>query len=123
MANLEISGKLLLKLAEQSGEGKNGTWRKQDFVIETQEQYPKKVCFSAWGDKVKTLQDISIGEEVKVYFNVESREYNGKWYTDLKIWRLDILEGDTVNPPPTDGDLDSAFPTDGAGDTSDDLPF
>ena len=55
---LEISGKLLQILPEQTGTGKNGQWIKQDFIIETQEQYPRKVCFSAWGDKAALVKNL-----------------------------------------------------------------
>lgn len=86
---LELSGKLLQVLPLQSGTGKNGNWQKQDFVIETADQYPKKVCFSAWSDKVDALKKIEPGTIVKVAFNAESREFNGKWYTDLRIWKIE----------------------------------
>lgn len=86
---LELSGKLLQVLPLQSGTGKNGNWQKQDFVIETNDQYPKKVCFSAWSDKVDVLKKIEPGTMVKVAFNAESREFNGKWYTDLRIWKIE----------------------------------
>ena len=87
--SLEISGKLVAKLQQQSGQGKNGTWIKQDFIIETQEQFPKKLCISLWGDKAKDLDNIAIGETLKAGINVESREFNGKWYTDVKAWRIE----------------------------------
>jgi hypothetical protein len=48
----ELTGKVLQVLPEQTGTGRNGQWSRQDFIVETQEQFPKKVCFSAWGDKV-----------------------------------------------------------------------
>ncbi len=97
---LEITGKLLQKLAEQTGEGKNGVWKKQDFIIETNDQFPKKVCISAWGDKVNNLSQVNSGDEITVSFNVESREYNGKWYTDLKAWKIDGSgSNSTIDPP------------------------
>ena len=66
---LEISGKLIKKLPEVTGTGKNGTnWIKQEFVIETQDQYPKKVCMSVWGDKTQDLTPVQEGEIVKVQF-------------------------------------------------------
>jgi hypothetical protein len=86
---LEITGKVVTLLQEQTGTGKNGNWVKQDFVIETVEQYPKKVCFSSWGDKAALVKGLQAGQNVKVSFNVESREFNGKWYTDLRIWKLE----------------------------------
>jgi hypothetical protein len=92
---LEISGKIISILPEQTGAGKNGNWVKQDFVIETTDQYPKKVCFSAWGDKAAQVKGLLPGLSVKVSFNAESREFNGKWYTDLRIWKLETNSGNT----------------------------
>ena len=87
---LELSGKLIKKMSEVTGTGKNGTnWVKQEFVLETQDQYPKKVCMSVWGDKTQDLTPIQEGEIVKVQFNVESREYNERWYTEIRAYRLD----------------------------------
>lgn len=86
--SIEITGKLIKKLAEQTGEGKFGKWIKQEFVIETTDQYPKKVCFAAWGDKTDALKQINDGETITVSFNPESREYNERWYTDLKAWKI-----------------------------------
>jgi hypothetical protein len=127
--SLEISGKIVKILPEQTGSGKNGMWKKQDFVIETTEQYPKKVCISAWGDKVDALQNYSAGEDVKVSFNVESREYNEKWYTDIKVWKLESAaagsSGNNISPKAekqseSKSDVDT-FHADSGGE--DDLPF
>jgi len=88
---LEIEGKVFKKLTEQSGDGKNGKWVKQDFILETIESFPKKINFSAWGDKVDTVRSLQINDVVKVQFFAESREFNERWYTDLKVWRIDKL--------------------------------
>ncbi|NLA24971.1 MAG: DUF3127 domain-containing protein, partial [Bacteroidales bacterium] len=74
---MEITGKILQILPTQSGEGKNGPWQKQDFVIETFSDYPKTVCFTTWNNRVE-LDKMSVGEKIKVFFDAESREYNGK---------------------------------------------
>lgn len=88
---LEITGKVSQILPLESGEGKNGTWKKQYFVIEYMDgQYPKKVCIQLWGDKTDILKSLQPGTDVKVAFNVESREYNGRWYTDVKAWRVEV---------------------------------
>jgi hypothetical protein len=84
---MEITGKIINILPEETGQGKNGLWKKQSFIIETQEQFPKKVCIINWGDKVD-LKSNGINSEVTVSINVESREFNGKWYTDVKAWRM-----------------------------------
>jgi len=86
--SLEVSGKVFVVLPEQTGQGKNGPWVKQDFVIETEEQFPKKACFSVWGDKVSELKNLKQGEQITVGFNIESREFNNKWYTDLRAWKI-----------------------------------
>jgi len=86
---LEIEGIVFKILPEQTGEGRNGRWVKQDFIIETQEQFPKKICFSAWGDRTDTLKLLKEREKVKVSFAPESREFNEKWYTDLRAWRIE----------------------------------
>ena len=121
---LELSGKLIQMLPLQSGTGKNGNWQKQDFVIETNDQYPKKVCFSAWSDKVDVLKNIPVGSSVKVAFNAESREFNGKWYTDLRIWKIEA-SGGSNNSGPGDDYYKSVVPPaeNNLEPTPDDLPF
>jgi len=119
--SLEISGKVFKVMAEQSGPSKNGTnWVKQDFVIETEEQYPKKVCFSAWGDKSETVKKFRNGDRVKIAFNVESREYNEKWYTDLRPWKIDILGAGEASAPSSEP---SVQPNAFQSSSEDVLPF
>jgi hypothetical protein len=86
---LEITGRLVKIMPQQTGSGSRGNWVKQEFVIETTEQYPKKVCCSLWGDKAESLKNYREGDEVKVSFNLESREYNERWYTDVRAWKLE----------------------------------
>ena len=87
---MEITGKLIQKLPVQSGVSTSGNnWSKAEFVIETVEQYPKKVCANLWGDRAKALDQFQLGSLITVSFDLESREYNGRWYTDVKAWRVD----------------------------------
>ena len=87
---MELTGKLIQVLEEVGGEGKNGKWSKCDFVIETvADKYPKKVCITAWGDLIGTVKAMPIESEIKVSFDISSREYNGKWYTDVKAWKVE----------------------------------
>lgn len=85
---MEITGKIIRILPMQSGQGRNGEWRKQDFVLETNEQYPKKVCFTVWGDKIDMF-NIQMDEELVVSITIESREYNERWYTNVQAWKVD----------------------------------
>ena len=86
---MEISGKIIAVLEEKSGEGKSGTWRSQDAVIETVEQYPKKIAFNMYGDKIVQVQ---IGQEATVSFDIESKEFNGRWFTNLKAWKVEVKD-------------------------------
>lgn len=90
---LNITGKVTKVMIAQTGSGKKGAWVKQDFIIETSDQYPKTICFTAWGDLADTVSGLKPGQEVTVSFNPESREYNGKYYTDLKAWKIDTSFG------------------------------
>lgn len=87
---LEIEGTLFQKLPVQSGNSARGPWSKQEFVLEYPDgNYTAKACFMAWGvEKVQDLAKYQVGDKVKVSFNLKSREYNGRWYNDLQIWRL-----------------------------------
>jgi hypothetical protein len=106
---LELTGKITHVLAEKSGTSSRGAWRKQEFVIEIPGEYPKQVCFMVWGDRIDQFA-ITEGEELTVHFDLESREYNGRWYTDVKAWRVDrsaqqpAAQPDIAPaPPPVDG--------------------
>ncbi len=91
----ELVGKLIKVLPEVTGQGKNGPWSKQEFVIETLDsQYPKKVCMTAWGEKVADLKQYADGDMLKATFSAESREYNERWYTELRAFRIELVEGD-----------------------------
>lgn len=99
---LEITGKLIQKLELQSGVGRTGnSWQKQEFIIETMEQYPKKICANLWGDKVDNLSSINIGEVITISVSIESREFNGRWYTDVKTWKIERPAANPTQPVQT----------------------
>ncbi len=89
---LSISGKVIDVLQEMSGEGRNGPWRKRDFIIETQDNYPKTICMTQWGDQIDATQ-VQKGDLIKAHIDIQSREYNGRWYTDVKAWRVEQDSG------------------------------
>ncbi|MEO0423580.1 MAG: DUF3127 domain-containing protein [Pseudomonadota bacterium] len=96
---MELTGKITHVLPEVSGNSARGAWRKQEYVIEIPGEYPKQVCFMVWGDKIDQFQ-IQEGQELTVHFDLESREYNGRWYTDVKAWRIQQGEGAQASSPP-----------------------
>lgn len=122
---MEIQGRIIQLLDEQSGQGRNGTWRKRDYVLETDGQYPKKVCFNLWGEKIDQYP-VSVGDKVTLHFDIESREFNGRWYTDVKGWKIDKGQAASADAPPMPEEF--VVPDDiSAGDSplpeEDDLPF
>ena len=116
----EISGKIFTILPSQSGQGQNGNWVKQQFVIETAtDRYPKKICFVAWNDKAEMISRMKAGDEVKVAFDLESREYNGRWYTDAKAWKIETVSAGTSSSSVSSSAQMEEMPLPPA----DDLPF
>jgi hypothetical protein len=115
---MDISGKIIQFLPAQTGQGKNGPWKKQEFILETGDTYPKKICIAVWGDKID-LGSFKPGDTVDVSFDVESREYNGRWYTDVKAWKVlgkQQASGNATYPAPVSGSNASSA-------DDDDLPF
>lgn len=122
---MEVRGKIVTVLPIQTGEGKNGTWKKQDYVIDydQQSQYPRKMMFNLWGDKIDQF-NIQEGQMVRVSFDIDCREYNGRWYNDIRAWKVEADDGMPAGPdfaqaatqaPPTPEMLPS--------DDGSDLPF
>lgn len=113
---MELTGRIIHELPEKSGTSARGEWRKQEYVIEVPGDYPKKVCFMVWGDKIDEMQ-IKEGQELTVHFDLESREYNGRWYTDVKAWKVERGEQQTDEAPhPADSDEPPPI-------EEDDIPF
>lgn len=90
---MEISGIIIAVLPMQTGEGRNGQWRSQDYVLETREQYPKKVCFNLFGNKIEQFP-LSLNDDVKVSFDIESREWNGRWFTSIRAWKVEKMSNE-----------------------------
>jgi len=89
---MKLNGKVLAILPITTGEGKNGTWKSQDYVIQTDGQYAKKVCFNLFGDLIEK-SNVQLDSEVEIEFDIESREYNGRWYTSIKAWKCTTMGG------------------------------
>lgn len=120
---MQIKGTIIALLPLQTGQGKNGQWRKQDIIIETQDQYPKKVCVTAWGRAVDYVP--SIGTEVNVSFDIESREYNGRYYTEVKAFKIESVGKQNTSKPNQDEQQYRAHVQERASEEFDetDLPF
>ena len=100
---MEITGKIIVKLPLASGTSKAGNeWHKQEYVLETLESFPKKVHFDFFGEKADQYP-LNIGDVIRLSFDIESREYNGRWYTSIRGWKAEAASaptpGQTVTPP------------------------
>ena len=86
---MEVQGTLKQILPIESGESKSGkTWQKQTIIIETQETYPKLIAIEVSEKAISRLQDYRIGHTITCSINIESREYNGRWFTSVKCWKI-----------------------------------
>lgn len=84
----DITGKIIAVLPTRSGTSARGTqWSSQTAVVETHEQYPKRVAFDVLGDKI-TEFNLHVGEEVTLSFDINAREYNGKLYNSVNAWQV-----------------------------------
>ncbi len=117
--SLEVSGKIFKLLPEQSGNSSRGDWKKREFILETQEAYPRKICISCWNERVDDLNGLGVGQDIKVSINIESREYNEKWYTDVRAWRIEKGGAGPSTSTPTA----ETFADEGNAQYEDDLPF
>ncbi len=120
---LSVKGKIDQILKPESGTSRAGKeWNKQEFIIETDEQYPRKVCFTLFGDKVNLIDGLAAGQDVEVSFNLESREYNGRWFHNINAWKIDKATEDNMPLPPPEFGMDD-IPPEPAEDAAGDLPF
>lgn len=106
---MEIQGKIIKILPLQSGVGKASgkEWRKQEYILETLDaQFPRKICFNLWGDNIERTA-LQLGEDVTVQIEIESREFNERWYTDVRGYRVDrgfvTLQPTAIGPAPQAG--------------------
>ena len=130
---MELTGKIIAVLAERGGVSKAGNeWKIQEYVLETMEQYPRKMMFNVFGADRIAQFNIQLGETLTVSFDIDSREYNGRWYNDIRAWKVDrnvapaagapVTVAGAPVPPPV-ADPFGAAPQMNASSEADDLPF
>ena len=122
---MNIQGKFVKLGTLTEGTSARGAWRKQELIIQTEEQYPKTVCLTCWGDTIDAIANLTDGDRVSASISIESREFNGKWYTDVRAFsvsmmqRVDVVQEAPMpqpqEPQPAQGDFFT--------ENDDDLPF
>ncbi|MBO5185572.1 MAG: DUF3127 domain-containing protein [Prevotella sp.] len=138
---MEITGRIIAVLPAASGtSARTGNpWMSQEYVLETHDQYPRKCCFRVFGeDRIKQF-NIQAGEEITVSFDIDAREYNGRWFNSINAWAVNrnvqaqaaSQDGAAAQPfmaqqPAQAAPSETPFPPaqDNSGEGSaDDLPF
>lgn len=128
---MELTGKIIAVLPERGGVSQRtgSEWKVQMYVLETQEQYPRKMCFDVFGaDKIAQFA-LKIGEQVTVSFDIDAREYNGRWFNSIRAWKVDRVAAADLGMPagmppfPPAGEMPAAPVNFAADDSKDDLPF
>lgn len=120
--SFEVSGKIIAVLDKKSGMS-NTTgikWSVQQYVIETQEQYPKRLCFEVFGEERIASFNIQNGEEMTVSFDIDAREYQGRWYNSFRAWKVE--RANPVQDVQTQNGIDGNVPFDAPFGSNDDLP-
>lgn len=141
---MEIEGKIIAVIPAREGVSPRtgNPWKTQDYVIETHEQYPRKCCFNVFGaDKIQ-LFNIQVGEELRVSFDIDAHEYQGRWFNSIRAWKVERIDPNAVqaapeampmaqpgmgapaSPAPGMAAPEAApFPPQTEGGSEDDLPF
>ncbi|MCC8186419.1 MAG: DUF3127 domain-containing protein [Bacteroides sp.] len=122
---MEFTGKIIAILPPRGGVSKQGNeWKAQEFVIESHDQYPRKMCFDVFGEDKLSQFNIQMGEELTVSFDIDARQWQDRWFNSIRVWKVERVAAgasfDAGSPvPPPAASAPEFIP----GDVKDDLPF
>ena len=132
---MDLQGKIIAVLPERSGVSARGEWKAGSFVLETHDQYPKKMVFDVFGADRLAQFAIKAGEDLIVSFDIDAHEYQGRWYNSIRAWNVQRVDAAAAQaaapvaaapvapaPAPVDG-ANAPFPAQTEGESTDDLPF
>ena len=126
---MELQGKIIAVLPERSGVSARGEWKTQDYVLETHDQYPRKIVFNVFGGDRIAQFNIKAGDEITVSFDIDAHEYQGRWYNSIRAWNvqhIDVAAAQAAAPvqaaAPSQPEQ-APFPPAQEENSADDLPF
>ena len=124
---MEVKGKIIVALPEVSGTSQTGkAWKKREYVLETQDSFPRKIHFDFFGERADQYP-LNLGDDIVLSFDIESREYNGRWYTSIRGWKAEKANSGAAAGMPADTNyppVDNLMPpAPSAPEATDDLPF
>ncbi len=123
---MDINGLVYKILPVQSGTSARGEWQKREIIIEQPDEFNRKVCVTFFGDKAAEAASLREGDKVSISINIESREYNGRWYTNVNAWRINQTPAAATTPPAAPVAEEAPFKEPAmpaTADDVDDLPF
>lgn len=97
---MELQGKVIAVLPARSGVSARGEWKSQSFVIETHDNFPRKMVFDVFGEERLTRFNIQLGQEINVSFDIDAHEYNGRWFNNIRAFDVRLVDPNTVNAAP-----------------------
>lgn len=98
---MEIQGRIIAVLPPREGTSSKGQWKSQEYVIETHEQYPKKMVFNIFGAEKIDQFAIKVGEELNVSFDIDAHEYNDRWFNNIRVWSVQRVGNVSAQPTQT----------------------
>ncbi len=131
---MELAGKIIAVLEARGGVSKTtgNSWKTQEYVIETHEQFPRRMCFNVFGEDKINQMNIQVGDELNVFFDINAREYQGRWFNDIRAWKVErVVPGapqpTMQQPMPQTAPAPQAAPSQpvdfSSNNSADDLPF
>lgn len=84
----KISGRIIAVMQMKTGTSQKGTWASQEYVLETHDSYPQKVCFEVFGTEKIQQFNIQMNDEVDIMYNFDAREFKGRWYNTIRAWSV-----------------------------------
>lgn len=131
---MELQGRVIAQTEPRTGESARGPWKAQDFVIETHGDFPHRMAFSVFGEDRLNRFNIQMGQEISVSFDIDAREYNGRWYNSIRVYDVRPATANVTTPDaipavdqpvaaPTSAPIPEVSSDGSAEENSDDLPF
>lgn len=127
---MELTGKIITEFNERGGvSSRTGNeWKAKSFVLEVPGEYPRKLVFDVFGSDRLQAFNIQVGETLTVHFDIDAHEYNGRWFNDIRAFRIDRPQAAPQVAPQFEAPVQAqAAPIDTtpfeAPSATDDLPF
>ena len=123
---MELQGKVIVEMPVRSGVSARGEWKAQSFVIETHDNFPRKMVFDVFGEDRLSRFNIQLGQEINVSFDIDAREYQGRWYNSIRAFDVRQITPNTTGEATATAKApqqDVQFPPQTETDSNDDLPF